>query len=380
MDDNLETQVCMLESHMDGMIERAKKNEEVLKRFQDLDMRLLSLNSLRELVEHIHDDAKLVFKLTSISLVLADGDGEIQRFLAEDGFKFEDFSSVILLSDVALFKARLGLSPSVLLGEAEQVLPEAFWPSAIPMPKTVAIIPLLRRGVYLGCMVFGSEDDVRFQLGMATYFLDRLGKVLSVCMENTLNYEQLRRSSLFDTLTGINNRLFFEQRIDEELLRSIRTGDSLSCLFIDIDWFKKVNDDYGHQVGDMALRHVATELRKQLRSNDILARYGGEEFVALLPTASEQKGIEVAERMRVAVEGSDIELMDGQILNVTVSIGVSTCVVDKAGSLSPIDRTVLIGVADKALYKAKDSGRNRVMSGGEVSVSSVPVISAVASP
>jgi len=379
MDDNLETQVCMLESHMDGMIERAKKNEEMLKRFQDLDMRLLSLNSLRELVEHIHDDAKLVFKLTSLSLVLADGNGEIQQFLAEDGFKFEDFNSVMLLSDVALFKARLGLSPSVLLGDAEQILPKEFWPLTTVMPKTVAIIPLLRRGVYLGCMVFGSEDDVRFQLGMATYFLDRLGKVLSVCMENTLNYEQLRRSSLFDTLTGINNRLFFEQRIDEELLRSIRTGDSLSCLFIDIDWFKKVNDGYGHQVGDMALRHVATELRKQLRSNDILARYGGEEFVALLPTASEQKGIEVAERMRVAVESSDIELMDGQVLNVTVSIGVSTCVVDKMGALSPIDRTVLIGVADKALYKAKDSGRNRVMSGGEVGVSSVPVVSAVAS-
>ena len=379
MDDNLETQVCMLESHMDGMIERAKKNEEMLKRFQDLDMRLLSLNSLRELVEHIHDDAKLVFKLTSLSLVLADGNGEIQQFLAEDGFKFEDFNSVMLLSDVALFKARLGLSPSVLLGDAEQILPKEFWPLTTVMPKTVAIIPLLRRGVYLGCMVFGSEDDVRFQLGMATYFLDRLGKVLSVCMENTLNYEQLRRSSLFDTLTGINNRLFFEQRIDEELLRSIRTGDSLSCLFIDIDWFKKVNDGYGHQVGDMALRHVATELRKQLRSNDILARYGGEEFVALLPTASEQKGIEVAERMRVAVESSNIELMDGQVLNVTVSIGVSTCVVDKMGALSPIDRAVLIGVADKALYKAKDSGRNRVMSGGEVGVSSVPVVSAVAS-
>jgi len=379
MDDSLETQVCMLESHMDGMIGRAQKNEEMLKRFQDLDMRLLSLNSLRELVEHIHDDAKLVFKLTSLSLVLADESGEIQQFLAEDGFKFEDFGSVMLLSEVALFKAKLGLSPSVLLGEADQILPKEFWPSAAATPKTVAIIPLLRRGVYLGCMVFGSEDDVRFQLGMATYFLDRLGKVLSVCMENTLNYEQLRRSSLFDTLTGINNRLFFEQRIDEELLRSIRTGDSLTCLFIDIDWFKKVNDTYGHQVGDMALRHVATELRQQLRSNDILARYGGEEFVALLPTASEKKGIEVAERMRLAVESSDIELMDGQVLSVTVSIGVSTCVVDKVGVLSPIDKTVLIGVADKALYKAKDSGRNRVMSGGEVSVSSGAVVSVVAS-
>lgn len=73
----------------------------------------------------------------------------------------------------------------------------------------------------MGCMVFASNDGSRFQVDMATYFLDRLGKVLSVCMENTLNYEQLRRSSLFDTLTGVNNRRFFEQRIDEEILRSL---------------------------------------------------------------------------------------------------------------------------------------------------------------
>lgn len=368
MDENLETQVCMLESHMDGMIERAKKNEKMLKRFQDLDMRLLSLNSLRELVEHINDDAKLVFKLSSLSLVLADANGEIEQFLVEDGFKFNEFENVILLSDVGLFKSRLGLSPSVLLGEAEQVLAKEFWPTA-SQPKTVAIIPLLRRGVYLGCLVFGSEDSMRFQVDMATYFLDRLGKILSVCMENTLNYEQLRRSSLFDTLTGVNNRRFFEQRIDEEILRSIRTGESLTCLFIDIDLFKKVNDTFGHQAGDIALRHVATELRKQLRSNDILARYGGEEFVALLPTAHESKGIEVAQRMRKAVAASTINLPDEIVVNVTVSIGVSTFVVNNTAAHKPVDRAVLIDVADKALYQAKESGRNAVVSGGEVSAS-----------
>jgi len=376
MDENLETQVCMLESHMDGMIERAKKNEEMLKRFQDLDMRLLSLNSLRELVEHIHDDAKLVFKLSSLSLVLADANGGIEQFLVEDGFKFNEFESVILLSDVGLFKSRLGLSPSVLLGEAEQMLAKEFWPTA-SLPKTVAIIPLLRRGVYLGCLVFGSEDSMRFQVDMATYFLDRLGKILSVCMENTLNYEQLRRSSLFDTLTGVNNRRFFEQRIDEEILRSIRTGESLTCLFVDIDFFKNVNDTFGHQAGDIALRHVATELRQQLRSNDILARYGGEEFVALLPTANESKGIEVAQRMRKAVADSTIKLPEGVVINVTVSIGVSTCVVNKAGTHNPVDRAVLIDVADKALYRAKESGRNAVVSGGEICASSESLSAAI---
>ncbi len=78
------------------------------------------------------------------------------------------------------------------------MLPGEFRPAGKALPQAVAVIALLRRGVYLGCIVFGSENDARFQVDMATYFLDRLGKVLSVCMENTLNYEQLRRSSLFD--------------------------------------------------------------------------------------------------------------------------------------------------------------------------------------
>lgn len=126
MYDDLETQVCMLQSHMDDMILRAQKNEEMLKRFQDLEMRLLSLNSLRELIEHIHDDALLVFNLEAMSLVLADDSGEINQFLTEDGFRFDEYKSVILLSDVVLFKEKLGLSQRILLGEARDKLPKEF--------------------------------------------------------------------------------------------------------------------------------------------------------------------------------------------------------------------------------------------------------------
>lgn len=370
MDDDLETQVCVLQSHMDGMISRAQKNEEMLKRFQELEMRLLSLNSLRELIEHINDDAQLVFNLESLSLVLGDENDEIKQFLTEDGFRFDEYHGVILLPNTSLFKDKLGLSQRILLGGATDVLPQEFWPDKKRIPTTVAVIPLVRRGVYLGCMVFGSDDEARFQVDMATYFLERLGKVLSVCMENTLNYEQLRRTSLFDTLTGVNNRRFFEQRMDEEIIRSLRTGESLSCLFIDIDFFKKVNDNFGHQVGDVALRHVAETLRGQLRANDILARYGGEEFVAILPTASEKKGVEVAERMRQSVANASVAIAGEELLELTVSIGVSTFVVEEAGVSKPLDSAQLIDVADKALYQAKKMGRNLVVSGGEVMVSS----------
>lgn len=364
MDINLETRVCMLESHMDGMISRAKRNEEMLKRFQDLEMRLLSVNSLRELIEHVHDDAKIVFDLSSLSLVLSDPGGEYQQFLSEDGFKFDEYSNVILINDKDLLAEKLGYSQRIILGEGKSILAKEFWGEGLPLPLTVAIVPLQRRGVYLGCLVFGSDDTTRFQADMATYFLECLGKVLSVCMENSLNYEQLRRSSLFDTLTGVNNRHFFEQRMDEEISRSIRTGDQLSCLFIDIDFFKRVNDEHGHQAGDVTLKLVANCLRQQLRGNDVLARYGGEEFVAILPTASESKGLEVAERMRQSVERLVIEVVSEISLQVTISVGVSTFVVQEVGQSEPVDKAILIERADKALYEAKNTGRNKVVGGG----------------
>lgn len=356
----------MLQSHLDGMIERVQRNEVTLKRFQDLEMRLLSLNSLKELTQHVLEDVQQTFELDSLCLVLADKKSEIKQFLSEGGFRFDEFLNLLLLEKVEIFKSKLGVAQRIVLGASADVLPEVFWPGATSVPAAVAILPLVRRGVYLGCLVLGSEDQERFQPSMDTYFLERLSKVLSVCLENTTNYEQLMRSSLFDTLTGINNRRFFEQRLHEEILRSLRTMDNLTCLFIDIDFFKKVNDTYGHQTGDHALKHVSDVLKNQLRSNDIIARYGGEEFVVLLPTASEIKGNEVAERMRAALEASPVELPTGKGLHLTVSIGSSTFIVPQSGAYKELEGAVLIDMADKALYKAKNAGRNQVCSGGEV--------------
>lgn len=369
--DDLETQVCMLQSHLDGMIERAQQNEKTLRRFQDLEMQLLSLNSLRELVEHVLEDVQLTFDLEAISMALVDINGEIKTFLTEDGFRFGEYVDVVLLSDAAIFKKTFGRSQGIVLGDAESVLPVEFWPEGADKPKTVSIIPLMRRGMFLGALVLGSDDSGRFKADMATSFLERLGKVLSVCMENTLNYEQLRRSSLYDTLTGVNNRRLFEQRLDEEILRSLRTGDHLSCIFIDIDFFKKVNDTYGHQVGDIALKHVADLIKSQLRSHDVLARYGGEEFVAILSTATQIKAAEVAERMRMCVEKASLTIPDGEDLRITISIGVSTFIVETPGLCKPISKNVLVDLADRALYAAKEGGRNQVVCGGEIAAKSI---------
>ena len=362
--DDLETRVSVLQSHLDTMVGCVQKNDALLKRFQALETQLLALGSLGELIEHVLEDAQIVFDLASASLVICDEDQAIRKYLSQDGFQFHDYPGLILLQDKEVLPHLFGRAGRILLGEGQRCLPQSFVPPGQNLPASVAMIPLFRRGVYLGCLNLGGATAGRFSEGMATDFLQRLGNVLAVCLENTLHYEQLRRTSLHDTLTGVNNRRFYEQRLTEEVRRSARNGEPLSCVFLDIDHFKDINDNWGHQVGDQALVHVAGLIRDQLRGSDVLARYGGEEFVALLPTAGEKKALEVAERIRRVVEAVPLQAREAQPLLMTLSAGVATYLPGEPGSHPPIEGEALVGLADAALYKAKKAGRNRVISGG----------------
>jgi diguanylate cyclase (GGDEF)-like protein len=168
----------------------------------------------------------------------------------------------------------------------------------------------------------------------------------------------LERLSALDTLTGIANRRRFDDVLRQEWKRSARDGSCLSLLFCDIDHFKQFNDTYGHQAGDDCLVRVAQAMEDTLnRPADLAARYGGEEFVGLLVDTDAEGARLLAERVRVRVEGLEIEHVPSEVAAVlTVSLGAAA-VVPRAG-LRPED---LVNLADKALYAAKQRGRNRVV-------------------
>lgn len=140
-----------------------------------------------------------------------------------------------------------------------------------------------------------------------------------------------------------------------ELSRSVRYKNNLSLFMMDIDYFKKVNDTYGHKAGDAVLIMLAEIFRKTLREVDIVGRIGGEEFAVLLPETDKEMAVEVGERLRVNIESSKVSIENGQPINFTVSIGV-TSLKDKDANLD-----MLLSLADKALYEAKESGRNKVV-------------------
>jgi len=157
-----------------------------------------------------------------------------------------------------------------------------------------------------------------------------------------------------DTLTLLYNRRHFEQVIKREIDRRNRYKLALSVVMIDIDHFKSINDTYGHEAGDKALRRVASVITESARTADIIARFGGEEFVAVLPQTEPESAVVFAERTRAALEKEEF-VIDGNQINLTMSLGVAG-ITAKGGLTDP---ETMMKEADRALYDAKNGGRNR---------------------
>jgi diguanylate cyclase (GGDEF)-like protein len=171
--------------------------------------------------------------------------------------------------------------------------------------------------------------------------------------ELTQVIHELTELSLRDPLTGLFNRRGLEERLIEEFARARRYGAPLSLIMIDIDHFKRVNDTHGHAVGDIAIGHVAKLLTKGRRASDIAARYGGEELVLLLPHTPLEGAMSLAERLRHQIEQTPYRAGDADD-HLTASLGVS---VYERAMREPND---LMHAADRALYRSKREGRNRV--------------------
>jgi diguanylate cyclase (GGDEF)-like protein len=168
-------------------------------------------------------------------------------------------------------------------------------------------------------------------------------------------HAEMQQLATNDALTELPNRRHFVEACDKELMRSQRLGLPLAMCIVDIDFFKRINDEYGHIAGDEALRQLALVLRGFVRPGDIAARIGGEEFAVVLPeTAAEEAVARFGEPLRIAIEQSTFTL-DGEVRQLTVSIGISGLCPGRE------TRSKLMQAADAALYRAKNEGRNRVL-------------------
>ena len=213
------------------------------------------------------------------------------------------------------------------------------------------IVPMKSKNAVNGMLVMGNKltgDDFTVN---EFEFLNDLGRFAAIAVENS----RLYLMATLDRMTRLYIHHYFKERLYEEIKRSKRNGTPLSLIISDIDLFKRFNDTYGHQTGDMVLRESASIFKSAVRETDIAARYGGEEFAVILPDTALGDAINIARRLRSCIESHDYQGPD-EILHVTISLGVAEFIPD-----ADQNGHDLIERADKALYKAKELGRNRVV-------------------
>lgn len=219
--------------------------------------------------------------------------------------------------------------------------------AALAGAGNVVVVPLAVDGAVLGAVAIEAGGGAGARVGAAALaMLEHVVSRAALAVRNAQLVAELSRLARSDALTGLTNRRGFDESFARETARARRTAEPVTVVLIDIDHFKRVNDDHGHEVGDEVLRHVGRRLAETARSMDVCARIGGEEFVVLLPGCAAAEGLQAAERFRTAIA-------DAAPLPVTASAGVATL------GLHVDDPEALLGAADAALYEAKRAGRDR---------------------
>lgn len=358
---DLLTENASLHDQLKSLLDQAHRNQQIMRRHQMLDLKFIGANSFAELIGSIFQDFTETSELDMVVVALLDPDYGIRRILADLHIHLHEFPNLIFLQNESeLGDLQIRLHKPVLGPYCEQLFGSLF-PEPLSTPASVAAVPLIRNGALIGCLALGSDQNGRFDGDIATDFLEHQASIVAICIENVINKELLKHIGWTDALTRVNNRRYIEHRLLEEIGRSIRHGYALSCMYIDIDFFKKINDTVGHQSGDEVLREVAGRIKAELRLSDALGRFGGEEFVALLIDADPVDLANVAERIRVGIAEQPVNLGSGKTLPVTVSIGVATLEQADRGKAIETIAQKLIASADQALYQAKASGRNKVV-------------------
>jgi diguanylate cyclase (GGDEF)-like protein len=332
------------------LVDKATENERILRNFQQFELELLAVSSMEALLDSLLSNSLRHFRLDAVEMWLFDPERILRDLLSDElqqspGLYWFERDDDLRALHSPQYDVRLASPPPVGLFSGRPV-------------RSAALLPLVRQGVLVGSLHFGAFASQRFSTDKSTDFINHLASVVAVCLENCANQERLHRLSLIDMLTRVENRRSFHLSMEREIARAVRQGEPLTVMLGDLDHFKQINDNHGHQVGDRVLHAVAQEIAGMLRKTDHVCRYGGEEFALILPNCDRALGLEIAERIRSRVAGMRIASDSGIKVPTSLSVGI-TCWTKPSSSITGVaDR--LIKCADDAVYGAKSAGRNRV--------------------
>ncbi len=335
------------------------RNKRCLNILEQSTLAFLNFPQPEKIPEFLIKCLALEFKIKKVFLFIPEQKiGNIQTFVIESTYGFrKEFSkkdfALALNEEACSFLSKEKNLVLSLAKISSSKLPDSLRETLGQLEKLPAqfVIPLNYRNRLVGLLILNiNQPWAKFTKEEKT-ILQGLFAQLTVALENNRLYTE----AVTDSLTELYNHKFFQKRLREEIERSLRYHHPLSLLMIDIDNFKIINDRYGHQAGDKALKSVADILKFNMRLVDITARYGGEEFAIILPETPLEGARIAAERLRRVVENS-VKVNNAKV---TISIGIASC--DKLNT--PLTPEQLIKQADEQLYRAKYEGRNKVCLG-----------------
>ncbi len=289
------------------------------------------------------------FQLGQVSVLLREEDELVLRS-SHGRFKVSVAGGVRLPAGAGLWGRSLAEARALIENHAE-----GDHAALSPEARSCMSIPLVSFGQTQGVLVLESENVGHFEDG-DSQSLEAVADICATAIQNAHYVERVKQLAYLDGLTGIFNRRFFELRIEEEIDRARRFNSGMAVVMVDIDQFKRLNDEFGHLLGDEVLRQASSIFHQQLRKIDVVCRFGGEEFAILLSQTNPQHALGVAEKLRRLVENWPFP---GVPRSVTISAGVANYPGHGA------TRDELVKAADAGLYAAKQSGRNRVLLGPE---------------
>lgn len=316
---------------------------------QQITQVISSILDIKELLKSVNDIIIGVMGVSSSTIILYD---ENRGKLKVHTTNITNRKELIILNDNINCKKLLGA-----LEDGDPIIENFVDVAEYPFAggrdiNSLLCVPLITKAKKFGMVLiehkyFSAFDHNNLRL------LNIIGQQVGIAMENVELYQKMHEMATIDSLTGIYNRLYFQERLREEFESAKRENYDLSLAIMDIDHFKRFNDTFGHLFGDKVLHHIANLMKKSLRSGDMIARYGGEEFVILLPRTGIKEAYDKVERLRNIISKTVIkdELVAA---SVTVSFGVSSYPENSKRE------SELLKMADNALYEAKESGRNCV--------------------
>jgi diguanylate cyclase (GGDEF)-like protein len=308
--------------------------------------------NVQEMIELVKDFTERMFDLPHFIIAVLSNDGkkyEIRIASGCDESLFRFFEVDLESPGLAAFLCRE--KKSVWASSVEQ--DDKFSALKNFAIQSFVFLPLLAQERVIGFLcTYSSQKNFIDQEKFSNFQV--FCNQISIGLQKSILYEKVQMLSITDGLTRLFSHRYFKQRLEEEMVLANRYSSQLSLLILDIDHFKHYNDNYGHVAGDHVLREVAKILKGQSDKTHLAARYGGEEMVIVAPETTKEAAMELAEKIRKAIESNSF-ILGKEITKVTVSIGVATFPQDSQTNLD------LIGKADKALYAAKARGRNRIV-------------------